>query len=483
VFAQQTPSRARPSAPKAPARSTGGDLAESDLSNSAQIPTQRGPEVTDTFDPANRVAGVAKGAQGALIGRGSEVVLRGGRTARSKEAARVPDGAPCTVTAVADGMIEVSVRVGEKMVRGWTEAATFARNPDLPKDEENKSLTEDRTYQHFGGDHSPVDPKGEDTAQGGLGDCFFIASMAAVANANPKAIEEAIQYDPKSGKYKVRFFEEGRSGMKPVWIEVDAYLPVEAGGAKNDPVYAGDPGGKLWPAIMEKAYAQWKGGYDVLNEGGTGDEALAEITGSRSRSKDPARMKESEVIPYFKSAQEAGLAVYAGVRDKMAGETQTPLRGSGSGPYSGTISQFSDWNEVTPGTLSIVDTGGSVKEVRDSGKEGDDSAALRGADLTKGQIDYKANSVELAYKSGKAPAEADDLEVRYAYHGMLDKAKVIIGNHAYAFQGVVEGDKLQFYNPWGVGSYQPKPITAAEFLRYFDSLTTNAAGLGNKTGP
>jgi hypothetical protein len=54
---------------------------------------------------------------------------------------------------------------------------------------------------------------------------------------------------------------------------------------------------------------------------------------------------------------------------------------------------------------------------------------------------------------------------------MLDPQNIIIGNHAYAFVDVVDGDKLQFYNPWG--SYQPKPITAAQFLEYFDSLATN----------
>ena len=59
----------------------------------------------------------------------------------------------------------------------------------------------------------------------------------------------------------------------------------------------------------------------------------------------------------------------------------------------------------------------------------------------------------------------------FEYEGVLDVNKTIIANHAYAFEGVV-GKELQFYNPWG--SYQPKPITPAEFLTYFDSLTTNA---------
>jgi len=453
----------------------GNALGGNEFGSRDAIPTQRGPEVTDKFDPRATVSKVKEGERGALIGRGSEIVVRSGKTNRSRELFRVPDGVPAEVVSVSGSALRVRVRVGEKEQVGWVEAANFTNQPFISRTDDSKKLPEAFSYSYFGGDHRPTDPKGKDTAQGALGDCFFIASMAAVANSAPNVIKEAIQYDPKSGKYKVRFYEDTGYEMKPVWVEVDAYLPTEAGN-RQDPAYAGDPGAPLWPAIMEKAYAQWKGGYDVIGEGGTGDQAMAELTGVRSRSKDPRRMKEADVIPYFQNALKNGEAIYAGVRNTGTMAVQTPLAGSGSGPYQATLAQTHKWNEVEPGTLSIKDKAGKVGEARDQGEEGDETGAIRGKDVAGGEINYKSSRLSLNYTKGKSPASASDLEVRYEYHGMLDPAKILIGNHAYAFEAVVGKDQLQFYNPWG--SYQPKPITAAEFLQYFDSLATNQAPKG-----
>jgi len=443
------------------------------------VPSQRGPEVTDSFDPRHRPASVKVGQMGALVGRGSEVLLRTGKTTRSRELARVPDGSPAEVVTVDNTRIQVRVRVGQKNVTGWADAADFTTQPGVSRDEDNKALADDYAYSYFGGDHRPTAPKGTDTAQGALGDCFFIASMAAIANASPQAIKDAIQFDARSGKYTVRFYEETQSGMKPVYITVDSYLPTEKGNRK-DPAYAGDPGGPLWPAIMEKAYAQWKGGYDVIGEGGTGDTAMAEISGVRSRSRNPASMRPDEVLPYFQKAQKDGLAIYAGVRNTLKMAAQSPLSGSGSGPYRGTLQQAHSWNEVEPGTLSVTDKGGKVGSARDDGEEGDKSAAILGRDVQSGSIDYQSHQVQVQYRSGRSPANAKDLVVEFEYHGMLNSQKTIIGNHAYAFERVVNGNMLQFYNPWG--SYQPSPITAQEFLQYFDSLSTNAVPKNKTAG-
>ena len=438
------------------------------------IPQHRGPEVGAGLDPALRPSRFVAGEKGALIGKGTDVLVRSGQTSRSRELGRVADGTPCEVISSKGAVVQVRVRLHNKMVVGWVEAATFSVQPGMIKSEDDPSLTEDFPFAFFGGDHDPTAPKGSDTAQGALGDCFFIASMAAVANASPQAISEAITYDKATGKYTVRFFEESRGGsMKPVYITVDAYLPTS--GSRSDPAFAGDPGQPLWPAIMEKAYAQWKGGYDVIGEGGVGDTAMAEISGVRSRSKNPASMKESEVIPYFEAAQKSGLAVYAGVRNTGQSSVQQPLTG-GSGRYSGQLRQNHSWSEVQPGTLRVTDAKGRVQSAYDQGEEGDNSGAMKGKDVSGGSIDYKSSRLDLQYRSGKQPESASDLQVQFEFHGMMDPAKVIIGNHGYAFERVVGKDQLQFYNPWG--SYQPKPITAAEFLRYFDALSTNAVPKG-----
>jgi len=440
------------------------------------IPTQQGAEVTEDVDPAARDRDVKAGASGALISTGTTVKITTGRNVRSKTLAEVPDGAACEVLQVTATKMQVKVRVGGKMQVGWTYKSYFSDQPGLSTDDYDKDLLDEYPFAYFEGDHDPTNPQGRDTAQGALGDCFFIASMAAVANASPSTIADAITYNATDHTYTVRFYEEqGYYGdMKPVFITVDAYLPVS--GDRSDPAYAGDPGQKLWPSIMEKAYAKWKGGYNVIGEGGTGHTALQELTGSRSRSKNPQSMREADVVPYFEKAMEDGLAIYAGVRNTMESAVQTPLRGSAQGPYTGTLTQTHRWNEAEAGTLTITDKSGNVHQAWDAGQDGQRKGSIKGRDVDEGEIEYKSSKVSVKYEDGRQPDAATDLEARFEYHGMLNAQKVIIGNHAYAFEGVVEGDKLQFYNPWG--SWQPKPITAAEFLEYYDSLSTNAAPAG-----
>ncbi|MFT7582497.1 MAG: hypothetical protein ACI9MR_004179, partial [Myxococcota bacterium] len=44
---------------------------------------------------------------------------------------------------------------------------------------------------------------------------------------------------------------------------------------------------------------------------------------------------------------------------------------------------------------------------------------------------------------------------------------------AYMFVGV-EGDKLIFANPWGSNpDWQPKPVSAAQFVALFDLVSVN----------
>ena len=211
----------------------------------------------------------------------------------------------------------------------------------------------------------------------------------------------------------------------------------------------------------------------MVGEGGTGAEAMAEFTGVRSQARDPSTMSEKEVVPYFQNAKKQHLAIYAGVVDSIEEHAQTPLNGSGAGPYTGSGKEQHEWNEIAPGSLEIKDTGrGNAGEAHDTGVEDDKKASIEGDNVRSGDVDFKASSMSLTYTTGHAPKKPKDLSVTFQAHGVVLPGKMLIGDHAYAFMDVVEGNKLQFYNPWG--SYQPKPITAKEFLTYFDSLATNA---------
>ena len=115
--------------------------------------------------------------------------------------------------------------------------------------------------------------------QGSAGDCFFLSALSSIAWDRPSAIHDMVKTNDDA-TFTVRFFQKSRKGPpKAVFITVDDKLPV----GKDGPEYATDRDPKeLWPAIIEKAYASWKGGYDKINEGGDAGDAMFSICGKKA---------------------------------------------------------------------------------------------------------------------------------------------------------------------------------------------------------
>lgn len=169
------------------------------------------------------------------------------------------------------------------------------KNPNIGVDREKNA-----TYQHLDG--TPfIQGSGDGNAvhwndihQQDLADCYFMSSLGEVAKANPDLIKNAIT-DNGDGSYNVRFYEKKDSGpfglfghhYEPKDLKVTPDFPSVNG----NPVFAGKTGDtdgakqELWPLLMEKAYAQWKGGYNEIDKGGSSGDALAMITGKDSSEK------------------------------------------------------------------------------------------------------------------------------------------------------------------------------------------------------
>jgi hypothetical protein len=112
--------------------------------------------------------------------------------------------------------------------------------------------------------------------QGNLGDCWFLAAAAAIAE-NPERIKKIFTNKDYSaeGIFELTFHKKG----KPVTEVVDDRLPVKSWGSQFSPINSQkSPYGAWWLPILEKAYAKLHANYANLN-GGMPAQALRDLTG------------------------------------------------------------------------------------------------------------------------------------------------------------------------------------------------------------
>lgn len=99
--------------------------------------------------------------------------------------------------------------------------------------------------------------------QGQLGDCFLIASVCAIANAEPDTIRDA--------------FKRSGDGYEICSTYVSSALPLH-----DDKSFGASADGSTWVGLLEKAYASTHGGYPGISDGGWPAEALEWLTGRSS---------------------------------------------------------------------------------------------------------------------------------------------------------------------------------------------------------
>lgn len=117
----------------------------------------------------------------------------------------------------------------------------------------------------------------EDVIQGSIANCYLAAAFSAVAHADPKLISNALT-DNQDGTYSVRFFERSGGAVKPVTVTVDGDVPSYSGSGPSTYGKSRDQK-ELWVSVLEKAYAQWKGGYEAIGNGGRPSDVITAITG------------------------------------------------------------------------------------------------------------------------------------------------------------------------------------------------------------
>ena len=135
--------------------------------------------------------------------------------------------------------------------------------------------------------YSAGGPRLNDIKQDAIGDCYFVATLAAVASQNPRAIRDAIAYNSRSNTFCVRLYE--LSG-KARWIVV-TQAEIEDNVTRHGGSYVDNTSKceRVWPAVMETAYAKMFDsdaknglgeGYRKITSGGWPADAMMALTGS-----------------------------------------------------------------------------------------------------------------------------------------------------------------------------------------------------------
>lgn len=137
------------------------------------------------------------------------------------------------------------------------------------------------------GDADAVDYN--DVNQGNFGDCYLMASLAAIARDDPQAIRNMVKEnrdaDGNLTSYTVTFQQKegGFLGIgdhyEPVEVTVDPSEVLTDGANPAD-------NGEIWVKVIEAAFAEHRGGVDKIKNGGNPSNTMEILTGNESRTYD-----------------------------------------------------------------------------------------------------------------------------------------------------------------------------------------------------
>ncbi len=123
-------------------------------------------------------------------------------------------------------------------------------------------------------------PSASSVVQKDLGTCYLDAALMAIASVQSRAIESMIR-DHEDGTVSVRFYRRQGGTFEADWVRIRKTIIVDERGRSH---YTVGEGGQLWPALIEKAFAVWRGeGWYRNIEGGNSADVFEVVLGMQAR--------------------------------------------------------------------------------------------------------------------------------------------------------------------------------------------------------
>ena len=147
--------------------------------------------------------------------------------------------------------------------------------------------------------------------QGGIGDCYFLAALAGVINRDPGELVRMIERNVADGKvtsYTVSFPQRSL-GAVTVPAPTDAEIARYSSAGRDG----------LWLIVMEKAYAQARGGDNVqeeIGEGGQLSTGVKAMSGNKTDTDILTFTRESTTKRKLQGAFKDGKLVTAAIMSK-----------------------------------------------------------------------------------------------------------------------------------------------------------------------
>jgi hypothetical protein len=156
-------------------------------------------------------------------------------------------------------------------------------------------------------------PALDDIKQGGLADCYLFAALAAIVNTHPENIVSMI-YDHGDDSYTVTF-----KGVFNFWSEAKEKVTADFPVGKHG--YVGSRKA-IWPLVIEKAYAQEKGGTDKIGSGGYSGTVIDDLLNVSASSFNPQEKTADYIMAkVLKAKQEKWpMTIYSPKKDDASAE-------------------------------------------------------------------------------------------------------------------------------------------------------------------
>jgi hypothetical protein len=155
----------------------------------------------------------------------------------------------------------------------------------------------------------------DDVRQGAIGDCYWAAAISSALFTDSDKImrngliREVRNREDQTTRFAVRFYD---AWGRPQDVAVDADLVRRNG----RPAYARSAdsaaGAEEWAVgLVEKAYAQWHGGFEKIGNGGYAGDVLQALTGSSAAYRNVKRMTPASIVTAVKTSIDAKKPVVA----------------------------------------------------------------------------------------------------------------------------------------------------------------------------